>query len=110
MIQPFDGHAISPETTAFLGQTHRLLIGGEWVAAADGAVIDVTDPATGASIARVPSLSRAEVGRAVAAARRAGEDTLVYGVLSERERGAAAAAEADAEEYLEEALQGAFAT
>lgn len=55
-------------------------------------------------------VTREVIGRAVAAARRAGEDTLVYGVLSERERGAAAAAEADAEEYLEEALQGAFAT
>ena len=44
------------------------LVGGEWVGAASGARIAVTNPATGAVMGYVPSLSRAEVARAVEAA------------------------------------------
>jgi succinate-semialdehyde dehydrogenase/glutarate-semialdehyde dehydrogenase len=44
------------------------LIGGDWVQATDGAVIAVTNPANGTVIGEVPSLSRAEVARAIAAA------------------------------------------
>ena len=36
-------------TNRFLDAPKRLLIGGEWVDAADGAALDVRDPATGAS-------------------------------------------------------------
>ncbi|WP_089726759.1 succinate-semialdehyde dehydrogenase [Candidatus Thiosymbion oneisti] len=43
-------------------------IGGEWVEAQDGAWLDVTDPATGEVIARVPSMGAAETRRAVVAA------------------------------------------
>ncbi len=43
-------------------------IGGRWVTARDGATIAVTNPATGAVIGHVPSLSRAEIAEAVAAA------------------------------------------
>jgi len=43
-------------------------IGGEWVGAQNGAVLDVTDPATGETIARVPSMGAAETRCAVAAA------------------------------------------
>jgi len=43
-------------------------IGGEWVQAQDGALLDVADPATGEVIARVPSMGAAETWRAVAAA------------------------------------------
>jgi succinate-semialdehyde dehydrogenase/glutarate-semialdehyde dehydrogenase len=46
----------------------RCLVAGEWVAAASGKVISVTDPATGAAVATVPSLSRAEVAHAITAA------------------------------------------
>ena len=46
-------------------------IGGEWVEAQDGTWLDVTDPATGEMIARVPSMGAAETRRAVAAAERA---------------------------------------
>ena len=46
---PFDGHAIAPETAAFLADRHQLLIGGEWV---DGSGEMVsTDPATGLPLA-----------------------------------------------------------
>lgn len=71
MIQPFDGHAISPETTAFLGQTHRLLIGGEWVEGSGELV--TRDPATGLMLARFQTGGAAEVDQAVTAARAAFE-------------------------------------
>ncbi|HWP66757.1 MAG TPA: aldehyde dehydrogenase [Candidatus Limnocylindria bacterium] len=53
-------------------QVHeRLFIGGDWVAPATGATIDVVSPATEEVIARVPEAREADVDRAVAAARRA---------------------------------------
>lgn len=41
------------------------LIAGEWVQAADGRTIAVTNPATGRTIGHVPSLSRHEIAHAV---------------------------------------------
>ena len=68
---PFDGHALSPETTAFLGQTHRLLINGEWV---DGSGdMETRDPATGLALTRFHIGGVAEVDHAVKAARAAFE-------------------------------------
>jgi phenylacetaldehyde dehydrogenase len=68
---PFDGRAIAPETKAFLGQRHRLLINGEWV---DGSgEMASTDPATGLHLADFAIGGAAEVDRAVAAARTAFE-------------------------------------
>jgi len=46
----------------------RCYIGGEWVPAWDGALLDVTDPATGGFIAQVPNLGAIDTGHAVAAA------------------------------------------
>lgn len=43
-------------------------INGEWVGADDGATLDVTDPATGEVIGRVPDMGLAETRRAIAAA------------------------------------------
>ncbi|MFJ1290766.1 NAD-dependent succinate-semialdehyde dehydrogenase [Paracoccus yeei] len=45
----------------------RAYVAGEWIDAADGATFDVVNPARGDVIARVADLSRAEVGRAIAA-------------------------------------------
>ncbi len=47
---------------------HQNLIGGEWVDAAEGATMEVLNPATGEPIAEVPRGSSADVDRAVAAA------------------------------------------
>jgi 1-pyrroline dehydrogenase len=47
------------------------LIDGEWVPPADGATMDVTDPATGRPIASVARSGPVDVDRAVGAARRA---------------------------------------
>ena len=44
------------------------LIDGEWVGADDGGLIDVTDPADGSVIARVPNAGTAETRRAIDAA------------------------------------------
>lgn len=49
-------------------------VGGTWIAATDGAGISVTDPATGAVIATVPSLDTATIERAIAAAEAARAD------------------------------------
>jgi malonate-semialdehyde dehydrogenase (acetylating)/methylmalonate-semialdehyde dehydrogenase len=46
-------------------------VGGDWVASASGELLDVTDPASGAVLARVPFSSGEELDRAVAAARAA---------------------------------------
>ncbi|ASK89352.1 aldehyde dehydrogenase family protein [Sphingorhabdus sp. SMR4y] len=65
----FDGHAISPETRAFLDKHGKLLIGGQWV---DGSgVMESRDPATGLVLAEFETGGAAEVDQAVAAARSA---------------------------------------
>jgi succinate-semialdehyde dehydrogenase/glutarate-semialdehyde dehydrogenase len=46
-------------------------IDGDWVVAADGAVIQVRNPATGAALGTVPRLGRGETRRAIEAAARA---------------------------------------
>ncbi|MCW2942012.1 MAG: Betaine-aldehyde dehydrogenase, partial [Actinomycetia bacterium] len=52
-------------------QHDRLFIGGEWVAPAGTATIDVISPHTEAVIGRVPEGTEADIDRAVAAARQA---------------------------------------
>ena len=50
---------------------YRMLIDGEWVAAASGRTLEVMDPATGEVMATVPDAQAEDVDRAVKAARRA---------------------------------------
>src|SRR2546430_7777782 len=47
------------------------LVGGEWVDAAEGGTMEVLNPATGETIAEVPSGTQADVDRAVEAAKKA---------------------------------------
>ena len=54
-------------------QTKALLIGGSWQDAVAGGQLDVSDPATGEMIVRVPSAGPEDVDAAVAAARRSFE-------------------------------------
>jgi acyl-CoA reductase-like NAD-dependent aldehyde dehydrogenase len=61
--------AASPETAAYLGRDHRLLIGGEWVGARGGGMLDVINPATEQPIARVAAADAEDVELAVSAAR-----------------------------------------
>ena len=53
---------------------YRMLIDGEWVAAASGRTLEVVDPATGQAVATVPDAQAEDVDRAVRAARRAFEE------------------------------------
>jgi phenylacetaldehyde dehydrogenase len=65
-------HLISEKTATFLARgTHPLLIDGQWVQAESGQTIDVINPANEEGIAKVASAGKAEVDKAVAAARRA---------------------------------------
>ncbi|MEC7356754.1 MAG: aldehyde dehydrogenase family protein, partial [Planctomycetota bacterium] len=61
------------KTQAFLDQEHCLLIDGEWVPAASGKRLDVTNPATGEKLSSVAEGDSEDVQRAVIAARRAFE-------------------------------------
>jgi 1-pyrroline dehydrogenase len=51
--------------------SHKNLVGGEWVEAVEGGVQEVLNPATGETIAEVPRGTKADVDRAVDAAKRA---------------------------------------
>jgi len=63
----------SRNTMSFVDREHKLLIDGQWVGAASGKTFEVKDPATGRTIARVAEGDKADVDRAVKAARRAFE-------------------------------------
>jgi len=52
-------------------QQHKMWIGGEWVNASDGGTREVINPADGTVIARVPEATKADVEKAVHAARKA---------------------------------------
>jgi phenylacetaldehyde dehydrogenase len=82
-VKPFDGHAIAPETAAFLYRPHRLLIDGAWVDGHGGTWV-TTDPATGLPLATVQMGHAADIDLAVAAARRAFEGPWRRMTVSER--------------------------
>src|SRR6266542_4472696 len=50
---------------------HKNFVGGKWVDAVDGGTMEVLNPATGETIAEVPSGTQADVDRAVEAAKKA---------------------------------------
>jgi phenylacetaldehyde dehydrogenase len=58
-------------TADFFAKTHKLYIGGQWLDAESGETIDVINPATGEIFAKVQAAGRADVDRAVKAARKA---------------------------------------
>ena len=68
-MNSYEGHSIAGETRDFLNRAGRMLIGGDWVDAIDGATLSVADPATGEDFARVPAGDAGDIDRAVAAAR-----------------------------------------
>jgi acyl-CoA reductase-like NAD-dependent aldehyde dehydrogenase len=79
--------ALQPGTVGFL-QSHpkKLLIGGEWVAAASGEIFATYNPATGQELARVALAGVEDVDRAVQAARLAFEGG-PWSQMSGEERG-----------------------
>ena len=59
----------------FLSRAGKMLIDGEWVAAASGETFDAIDPASEGVIARIAAGDKADVDKAVKAARRAFDDS-----------------------------------
>ncbi|HEX6130683.1 MAG TPA: aldehyde dehydrogenase family protein, partial [Actinomycetota bacterium] len=58
-----------------MADSYQMFIGGEWVDSASGQTRTITSPATGEVLAEVPEGSAEDVDRAVAAARRAFDET-----------------------------------
>lgn len=78
---------LQPGTMAFLRSSpKKLLIGNEWVEAADGETFDTIDPSTGQLLARVALAGERDVEHAVTAARQAFESDS-WGAMSGSERG-----------------------
>ena len=70
----------------FLDGPHHLLMDGEWMPAADGATLDVEDPATGHVIATVAAAGAEDVDRAVRAAAAASADGAPWQRMSAADR------------------------
>jgi 1-pyrroline dehydrogenase len=66
--------------------SYKMLIGGEWTDASDGNTREILSPATGDAIAEVPEGTSADVDRAVAAARKAYDETWSDATPGERMR------------------------
>jgi 1-pyrroline dehydrogenase len=66
--------------------SYQMLIGGEWTDASDGNTREILSPATGDAIAEVPEGTAADVDRAVAAARKAYDETWCDATPGERMR------------------------
>jgi phenylacetaldehyde dehydrogenase len=77
---------LGPKAAAFLGETHRNLIGEAWVSSQCGETLDVIDPATGKRIAAIAKSDAGDVDAAVAAARAALE-TGPWGRMTASDRG-----------------------
>jgi aldehyde dehydrogenase (NAD+)/phenylacetaldehyde dehydrogenase len=87
--------ALSDAARAFAGREHRLLIDGEWRAAADGRTFPTLDPSTGAVIAEVAHGGPADVDAAVRAARAAFDEGSEWRRMSAADRGRRMVALAD---------------
>jgi phenylacetaldehyde dehydrogenase len=62
---------LSKNVTTFLDQPKRMLIDGEWIDSVSGKTFETFNPATGEPLARVAEGDRADIDRAVKAARKA---------------------------------------
>jgi acyl-CoA reductase-like NAD-dependent aldehyde dehydrogenase len=80
-----DTIASDPISTYVRGRDFQMLIGGEFVDAEGGARTVTMDPSTGAPLTEVPEATRADVERAVEAARRAQP---AWAALTVEQRGA----------------------
>jgi phenylacetaldehyde dehydrogenase len=65
--------SVSPKVSHFLKKPLRMLINGEWVEAASGKTFPVFDPTNGDVVVQVAEGDRADIDRAVKAARAAFE-------------------------------------
>ena len=65
---------LASSVTEFLSKPRKMLIDGKWVEAASGKTFETYNPATGEVLARVAEGDRADIDRAVKAARKAFEE------------------------------------
>lgn len=66
---------LNPAVEAFIRRAPTMLIGADWVEASDGERLTLRNPASGEVLCQVPAATPADVGRAVAAARQAFDDS-----------------------------------
>ena len=78
--------AITQETSDFVAATRPMLIGGEWVDAVHGGILDVVNPADGQPFASIAVADETDIDRAVTAAR-AAFDGHAWTGLTPAERG-----------------------
>src|ERR1019366_9670056 len=64
---------LNKNVSDFIAKPRKMLINGAWVESASGKLFDTYNPATGEVLARVAEGDRADIDRAVTAARRAFE-------------------------------------
>ena len=69
-----------------MAENLQMYVDGAWVGARSGATFDTTDPATGEVLAAVPRGDEADIGLAVAAARRAFDGGAWGSAVAERDR------------------------
>lgn len=87
-----DRDAFRARIAAAIGRDFRMTIAGETAAASDGAGLATGDPATGETLCTIPDASRADIDRAVSAAR---EGQREWGRLTYAERSRAVRQVAD---------------
>ncbi len=78
---------VRDEVQSFLNKTHRLLIGGNWVEAAEGETFEVINPADKKVISHVARGRKEDVQRAVAAARKTFDSGVWHRKIGPRTRG-----------------------
>jgi phenylacetaldehyde dehydrogenase len=81
-----DRSGLLPPVRSFLSTPKQLLIGGEWVDAADGRTFATVDPSTEEVLVQVAQASAVDADRAVAAARAAFEAPSAWSRMTPRER------------------------
>ncbi|EHD20611.1 MULTISPECIES: aldehyde dehydrogenase family protein [Brenneria] len=84
--QKAEVEGLSPQTQAFIDKEKRMFIDGEWVEAAGGETLAVINPATEQVITLVPKGDKADIDKAVKAARRA-FDSGPWAAMTPSERG-----------------------
>ena len=71
-------HKPTPAVASFLAREHQLLIGGEWLEACSDKRIEVLNPADKKVISSVAEAGSKDVDRAVEAARKAFDLSLIH--------------------------------
>jgi phenylacetaldehyde dehydrogenase len=78
---------VDPNVSEFVGSTHRLLIGGQWVDSASGETFETLNPATEEPLARVQRGNAEDIDKAVRAARKAFADDSPWRRMNASDRG-----------------------